>query len=537
MPRQIFDIIFDLKIAVRSYERQSAYMRKKAEEEKLKVKRAIQQNNPQGAQVYAENAIRNQNMSQFFLRTASRLEGIINKLEINQGMQDILKVLDQANSALSQAFKDSDMKKVNNVIQQFEKLVGGIDVLQTNLIPDQISNPEVDNLVSQMAAELNIQQPTIIQPIQQPLPIAQNLAPQPIYNQPQMLLAYNDDTPQPQPQIEPQQQSKQDLVPAQIISVSQPYQEPQSYLPDHYTPPLPQQQLPPIPDIHQRDYNKAPEPTLPVNVPFSAYPQFPAYPQIPVENPQTGLPVINQQQDVPQYQQPEENDQPIFAPQSEQSPEAVPQQLTIQQQIRNNRRTIERTISEIDRAIQEMQANEKNQIKEIKKALKAQQPSSAKILAKNIVRIRANIDRMYLMRANMVGLQLRIVTIGSSQKMMECLKGVGCVLRIMNKDMKDANSNDVIGQFLKDNEELNIQMEDFDILIGSIFPQENPDDSDEIVDRIIAEIQMEQQGLQQPGVQPIVPLKASPTPQQQDPTQPGGQDDDLERRLNQLRRT
>jgi charged multivesicular body protein 1 len=58
-------------------------MNNKANEERQKVKKAIQQNNPDGAKVFAENAIRNANMAQFYLRTAARFEGIINKLEIN----------------------------------------------------------------------------------------------------------------------------------------------------------------------------------------------------------------------------------------------------------------------------------------------------------------------------------------------------------------------------------------------------------------------------------------------------------------------
>ncbi|KAA6388320.1 MAG: hypothetical protein EZS28_016156 [Streblomastix strix] len=59
----------------------------------------------------------------------------------------------------------------------------------------------------------------------------------------------------------------------------------------------------------------------------------------------------------------------------------------LQQQIRQNKRTIDKTIVEIDRAIQQMQTEENRQKKEVKKALKDQQPASAKILAKNIVRV------------------------------------------------------------------------------------------------------------------------------------------------------
>ncbi|KAA6369447.1 MAG: putative SNF7 family protein [Streblomastix strix] len=218
--------------------------------------------------------------------------------------------------------------------------------------------------------------------------------------------------------------------------------------------------------------------------------------------------------------------------------------VNIQQQIRQNKNTIDRTIREIDNAIQQMQIEEKKQKAEVRKALKDQQPTSAKILAKNIVRVRNSITRMHQMRSNMVGLQLRVVTVGSAQQMLECMKGVGAVLKNMNQNMKVQDSNQIMQDFMKENDIIGMNMEIIDQEFANMFPDEGEDDSDEIVNQIIAEIQIEDQQKAAPIPGRITPPNAGQiTPPNAQANQlpfvpdSGNVDKDLEERLNQLRRT
>ncbi|KAA6383060.1 MAG: putative SNF7 family protein [Streblomastix strix] len=210
----------------------------------------------------------------------------------------------------------------------------------------------------------------------------------------------------------------------------------------------------------------------------------------------------------------------------------------LQQQIRQNKRTIDKTIVEIDRAIQQMQTEENRQKKEVKKALKDQQPASAKILAKNIVRVRNNMKRMYQMRANMNALQLRVQTVASTQQMLDCMKGVGVVLKNMNKNMNIAGSNDIMKQFLRENDEIGLKMDMIDSSLDDAFSEMGEEgDSDEVVDKIIAEIQVEEAQKQVPIGTGVVNPQGLNLQAQPIATGGGNQEDDLENRLNQLRRT
>ena len=49
--------------------------------QKLKLKKAIEQKNPDSAKIYAQNVIREKNQSLQFLRLASRIDAVASRLE------------------------------------------------------------------------------------------------------------------------------------------------------------------------------------------------------------------------------------------------------------------------------------------------------------------------------------------------------------------------------------------------------------------------------------------------------------------------
>lgn len=59
---------------------------------KLKLKKAMQDGNLEGAKIYAQNVIREKNQSLNFLRLASRIDAVASRLETAIRMQDVNKV-------------------------------------------------------------------------------------------------------------------------------------------------------------------------------------------------------------------------------------------------------------------------------------------------------------------------------------------------------------------------------------------------------------------------------------------------------------
>nr|ACG49192.1 hypothetical protein [Zea mays] len=56
-PEKLMNQIFDLKFTSKSLQRQARKCEKEEKEQKLKVKKAIEKGNMDGARIYAENAI------------------------------------------------------------------------------------------------------------------------------------------------------------------------------------------------------------------------------------------------------------------------------------------------------------------------------------------------------------------------------------------------------------------------------------------------------------------------------------------------
>lgn len=71
----------ELKMTSKSLQRQSKKCEKEEKSEKLKVKKAIEKGNMDGARIYAENAIRKRSEQMNYLRLASRLDAVVARLD------------------------------------------------------------------------------------------------------------------------------------------------------------------------------------------------------------------------------------------------------------------------------------------------------------------------------------------------------------------------------------------------------------------------------------------------------------------------
>jgi hypothetical protein len=65
-------------------EKEAAKARKASDAEKIKVKNAIQKANHDGARIYAENAIRQNQMELQFMRLGSKLDGVASRLKMQE---------------------------------------------------------------------------------------------------------------------------------------------------------------------------------------------------------------------------------------------------------------------------------------------------------------------------------------------------------------------------------------------------------------------------------------------------------------------
>ena len=94
------------------------------------------------------------------------------------------------------------------------------------------------------------------------------------------------------------------------------------------------------------------------------------------------------------------------------------------EKLKEHTRAIKRSVRDIDRERTNLERQEKKLMADIKKEAKEGRVDSAKIMAKDLVRTRGYIKKMYKMKSHMEAVSLRLQTMQSSAQMVS--RGSAC---------------------------------------------------------------------------------------------------------------
>ncbi|CEF96883.1 Snf7 [Ostreococcus tauri] len=154
------DQIFNLKFTAKSLARAAKKCEKEERENKTKVKRAIEKGNIDGAKIHAQDAIRKKNEGLNMLRLASRLDGVVARLETQAKMNAVNKDMSGIVKSLERSLNTNNLEKVAENMDLFEKQFENLDV-QTEFVESAMGNTsalstppeEVATLMQQIADE------------------------------------------------------------------------------------------------------------------------------------------------------------------------------------------------------------------------------------------------------------------------------------------------------------------------------------------------------------------------------------------------
>merc|ERR1711959_71691 len=158
--KQLLDQIFNLKFTSKQLARSANKCVKDEKSEKLKVKRAIEKGNIEGARIYAQNAIRKRTEQLNYLKLASRLDAVVSKLETQSKMNTVNKNMAGIVKSLDRALKTNNLEQVSSTMDKFEQQFESLDV-QNECVQEAMGNqqamstPEdqVNDLMMQVADE------------------------------------------------------------------------------------------------------------------------------------------------------------------------------------------------------------------------------------------------------------------------------------------------------------------------------------------------------------------------------------------------
>jgi len=103
------------------------------------VKTAIQKGNIEGAKIHATDSIRKKNENLNMLRLASRLDGVVSRLETQHKMNTVNKNMSTIVKSLEASLKDNNLEKVSENMDTFERQFENLDV-QTEFVEQAMGN-------------------------------------------------------------------------------------------------------------------------------------------------------------------------------------------------------------------------------------------------------------------------------------------------------------------------------------------------------------------------------------------------------------
>ncbi|ERN17883.1 hypothetical protein AMTRI_Chr10g2120 [Amborella trichopoda] len=161
---KLMDQIFQLKLTSKSLVRQAKKCELDEKAEKVKIKKAIEKGNTDGARIHAQTVIRKRTEQLNYLRFASRLDAIASRLSSQNQLQGLQKPMAAIVKSLQGALSVGNMQKISLTMDMFEKVFTNMEV-QASFVESSmagtssLSTPEgeVGSLMQQVAEDYGLE--------------------------------------------------------------------------------------------------------------------------------------------------------------------------------------------------------------------------------------------------------------------------------------------------------------------------------------------------------------------------------------------
>merc|ERR1712216_643467 len=157
--------------------------------------------------------------------------------------------------------------------------------------------------------------------------------------------------------------------------------------------------------------------------------------------------------------------------------------------LREHKRTLDKSIRELDRERTQMQNQEKKLTLEIKRTAKANQLGAVKVMAKDLVRTRHSITKFYALKSQLQGVSLRMQTLKSSQAMADAMRGVTTAMKSMNTKLNLPSLQNILKEFEKQNEKMEMTTEVMGDAVDDAFAvDDEEEETEELVNAVLDEL-------------------------------------------------
>mmetsp|Transcript_14470 Transcript_14470/g.24942 ORF Transcript_14470/g.24942 Transcript_14470/m.24942 type:complete len:224 (+) Transcript_14470:52-723(+) len=171
-------------------------------------------------------------------------------------------------------------------------------------------------------------------------------------------------------------------------------------------------------------------------------------------------------------------------------PPPPPQEpLTVKEQVKEQKRNIDKAIRELDRERMKMEQQEKTIQAQIRKAAKDDQIDAARMMAKDLVRTRQQVKRMYQMKTQMQSISMQMTSIQSTAAMNSALAGVVSSMAAMNTQLDLPSMQKLVMEYEKQTGKMEMTQEMMDdALEGAMGVEGEELATDEVLNQVLDEL-------------------------------------------------
>ena len=167
-----------------------------------------------------------------------------------------------------------------------------------------------------------------------------------------------------------------------------------------------------------------------------------------------------------------------------------PPQKSPEEIAKENKRMLSRAIRTVEREQKKLQNQEAKLLKDIKALAQKNQHGPAKILSKDLVRTRSQVNQYYTMISQLKAIEMQLNTATINNNMVNALKGVNQVMGSVNETMDMAQIRQVMKEFAKESAKMEMQQEMMSDQMEMMNPGDMEEQADEIYGQILSEVGM-----------------------------------------------
>jgi len=130
----------------------------------VKLKKAIEQGNTEGARIYAQNAIRQKNQAVNYLRLSSRVDAVASRVETAYKIKNVTGAMANITKAMERSMQEMNLEKITQIMDEFERQIEDMDVqseyVETTMnTTTTLTTPQsqVEELIQEVATENRLQ--------------------------------------------------------------------------------------------------------------------------------------------------------------------------------------------------------------------------------------------------------------------------------------------------------------------------------------------------------------------------------------------